>query len=77
MLMGRIPEPEDGGTPVPRSFEIALPFRSVGSGGIDATSVGYRIVRNAGVVLSAYEQVQSVEVDADSRFAGIRLWWAF
>ena len=40
-------------------------------------SFGYRIVRNAGVLLSAYEQIQSDEVDADSRFAGIRLWWAF
>jgi hypothetical protein len=40
-------------------------------------SLGYRIVRNAGVVLSAYEQIQNNEVDADSRFAGIRLWWAF
>jgi hypothetical protein len=42
-----------------------------------AASLGYRIVRNAGVLLSAYEQIQSNEVDADSRFAGIRLWWAF
>ena len=40
-------------------------------------SLGYRIVRNAGVLLSAYEQIQANEVDADSRFAGIRLWWAF
>jgi hypothetical protein len=40
-------------------------------------SLGYRIVRNAGVLLSAYEQVQANEVDADSRFVGIRLWWAF
>ncbi len=40
-------------------------------------SVGYRIVRNAGLLLSAYEQVQSEEVDTDSRFVGIRLWWAF
>ena len=40
-------------------------------------SVGYRIVRNAGIILSAYEQVQSVSVDADSRFVGVRLWWAF
>lgn len=40
-------------------------------------ALGYRIVRNAGVVLSAYEQVQTNEVDTDSRFAGIRLWWAF
>jgi hypothetical protein len=36
-------------------------------------SVGYRLVRNAGVILSAYEQVQSQEIDTDSRFAGIRL----
>ena len=40
-------------------------------------SVGYRLVRNAGLILSAYEQVQSQEIDTDSRFAGIRLWWAF
>ncbi len=40
-------------------------------------SLGYRLVRNAGVLLSAYEQVQSNEVDADSRFVGLRLWWAF
>ena len=40
-------------------------------------SLGYRIVRNAGVLLSAYEQIQTNEADADSRFAGIRLWWAF
>jgi len=40
-------------------------------------SLGYRIVRNAGVLLSVYEQIQANEVDADSRFAGIRLWWAF
>ena len=40
-------------------------------------SLGYRLARNAGILLSAYEQIQSHEVDTDSRFTGIRLWWAF
>ena len=40
-------------------------------------SLGYRLARNAGILLSAYEQIQNNEVDADSRFTGIRLWWAF
>ena len=40
-------------------------------------SLGYRLARNAGILLSAFEQIQSNEVDADSRFFGIRLWWAF
>jgi hypothetical protein len=40
-------------------------------------SVGYRLARNAGVLLSAFEQVQSQASDADTRFAGLRLWWTF
>ena len=40
-------------------------------------SLGYRLARNTGILLSAYEQIQNNEVDADSRFAGIRWWWAF
>ena len=40
-------------------------------------SLGYRLAHNTGILLSAYEQIQSNEVDADSRFAGIRWWWAF
>ena len=51
-------------------------------------SLGYRLARNAGILLSAFEQIQSnevdtdrqiqsTEVDIDSRFFGIRLWWAF
>jgi len=40
-------------------------------------SLGYRLARNAGVLLSGYEQIQSNAVDADSRFFGIRMWWAF
>ena len=61
-----------------------IDFRGLGGGedwDRDVTryeaSLGYRITKNAGVLLSAYEQVQSQASDADARFAGLRLWWAF
>ncbi len=38
-------------------------------------SLGYRIVRNGGVLLSAYWQ--GAEGDAKTVFAGLRTWWAF
>ena len=40
-------------------------------------SLGYRFARNTGVLMSAYQQSQEREVDTDSRFVGLRLWWAF
>jgi hypothetical protein len=40
-------------------------------------SLGYRITRNGGLLLSAFEQVQAQASDADGRFAGLRLWWSF
>jgi hypothetical protein len=40
-------------------------------------SLGYRITRNAGLLLSAFEQVQREISDADARLAGLRLWWTF
>jgi hypothetical protein len=40
-------------------------------------SVGYRLARNAGVVLSAYRQLQSEAADGDTHLAGLRLWWGF
>ena len=40
-------------------------------------SLGYRIGRNVGLLLSAYAQDQEVETDGDTSFAGLRLWWAF
>ena len=40
-------------------------------------SLGYRLARNAGLVLSAYQQVQAEVDDGDQRLVGLRLWWAF
>ena len=41
-------------------------------------SLGYRLARNVGLLLSAYQQVQAEEVDdGDRRLVGLRLWWAF
>lgn len=40
-------------------------------------SLGYRLARNAGILFSAFEQLQDDATDADSRFLGLRLWWAF
>jgi len=41
------------------------------------TSLGYRLARNAGVLVSAYSQVQEDFGETDTRFVGARLWWAF
>lgn len=38
-------------------------------------SLGYRLVRNAGVLLSAYRQ--SDERGGDTLLGGLRMWWAF
>jgi hypothetical protein len=40
-------------------------------------SLGYRLARNAGVLLSAFEQRQQGASDAEGRLVGARLWWAF
>jgi hypothetical protein len=40
-------------------------------------SLGYRITRNGGLILSAFQQVQSEVADADANTVGLRLWWAF
>lgn len=40
-------------------------------------SLGYRLARNAGVVLSAYRQIQDEAVDGDTHLFGLRLWWGF
>jgi hypothetical protein len=40
-------------------------------------SLGYRLARNAGLLLSAYEQVQRDASDAAGRLVGLRLWWGF
>jgi hypothetical protein len=40
-------------------------------------SVGYRLLRNVGMLLSAYEQTQQVAIDGDTFLMGLRLWWAF
>ena len=40
-------------------------------------SLGYRLARNAGVLLSAYRQTQRGASDAGGRLVGARLWWAF
>jgi hypothetical protein len=40
-------------------------------------SLGYRLVRNAGVLVSAYRQSQSVATDGDTQLLGVRLWWGF
>jgi hypothetical protein len=40
-------------------------------------ALGYRLARNAGIVLSGYEQLQSGASDAEGRLVGARLWWAF
>ena len=40
-------------------------------------SLRYRFARNTGVLFSLYHQSQEHEVDTDSRFVGLRLWWAF
>jgi hypothetical protein len=37
-------------------------------------ALGYRLVRNAGITLSAYRQTSG---DAHTVFAGVRTWWAF
>lgn len=40
-------------------------------------SIGYRLARNVGVILSGLRQVQDEASDGDTEFAGLRLWWAF
>ena len=40
-------------------------------------SLGYRLVRNAGLLLSAYQQFQRDASYGDGRVIGTRLWWAF
>ena len=40
-------------------------------------SIGYRLSRNLGVLLSGFWQTQEEGNDADSTFAGLRLWWGF
>ena len=40
-------------------------------------SLGYRLGRNAGILLSGYWQLQTVASDTDARLFGTRLWWAF
>ena len=40
-------------------------------------SLGYRVARNAGLLLSAYQQIQAEADDGDQRLVGLRLWWAF
>lgn len=40
-------------------------------------AVGYRLARNAGLLLSGFEQLQRGAADADGRLLGLRLWWAF
>lgn len=40
-------------------------------------SLGYRLTRNAGLILSGYQQIQDGGVDGDTRFVGLRLWWGF
>ena len=40
-------------------------------------SLGYRVARNAGLLLSAYQQIQVEADDGDQRLVGLRLWWAF
>ena len=40
-------------------------------------SLGYRIVSNVGVLLSAFEQIQREGIDGDTLLIGLRLWWAF
>ena len=64
-----------------------IDFRPISSGGAEIdwdwdvtryeASLGYRITRNGGLLLSASEQVQNQASDADARFLGLRLWWAF
>lgn len=40
-------------------------------------SIGYRLARNWGLLLSAYRQMQTERDDGDTSFVGLRLWWAF
>lgn len=40
-------------------------------------SLGYRLARNAGILLSGYRQIQSMAEDGDTHLIGARLWWAF
>jgi hypothetical protein len=40
-------------------------------------AMGYRLTRNAGVLLSGYRQVQRDADDGDTSFLGLRLWWEF
>lgn len=40
-------------------------------------SIGYRLARNVGVLLSGFRQVQLGGADGDTSFAGVRLWWGF
>ena len=40
-------------------------------------SLGYRLARNAGLLLSVYRQVQANADDGDEGLVGLRLWWAF
>jgi len=40
-------------------------------------SAGYRFVRNAGILVSGYRQIQETAADGDTHLIGARLWWAF
>ena len=40
-------------------------------------SLGYRLTRNAGLLLSGYSQQQAGAAEGDTSFAGLRLWWGF
>lgn len=40
-------------------------------------SIGYRLTRNAGLLLSGFSQRQAGSTQADTGLAGLRLWWAF
>ena len=40
-------------------------------------SLGYRLARNAGILLSGYRQIQRIAEDGDTHLIGARLWWAF
>lgn len=40
-------------------------------------SLGYRLTRNAGLILSGHRQVQQGGPEGDTTFLGLRLWWGF
>ena len=40
-------------------------------------SLGYRLARNAGILVSAYRQIQRTGEDGDTHLIGARMWWAF